>query len=197
MIQKLKSLEVQEVLKKTGLQIFSPEELRRFFSVEKWAIQAFIKNHTQDLFIKLRNGLYALRSDPPNELQIANRLYFPSYVSFEYALAHYRIIPEAVYSITSATTKLTREFIVQDKAYEFNRIKKEAYRGYRIEKQEGATILISEPEKALVDYLYFVDLKLKPFNERLYVKRIKKREALHYASFFKRESLIKLLKDVL
>lgn len=197
MIQKLKPLQVQESLKKSGLHLFSPEELRRFFSVEKWAIQAFIKNHTQDLFIKLRNGLYALRSNPPSELEIASRLYFPSYISLEYALAHYRIIPETVYSITSATTKITRTFVVQDKSYEFNRIKKEAYRGYQIEKQGEATILIAEPEKALVDYLYFVDLKLKPLNERLYIKRINKQEALHYASFFNRESLIKLLKDIL
>lgn len=197
MIQKLKPLQVQENLKKSGLQIFSPEELRRFFRVEKWAMQAFIKNHTEDLFIKLKNGLYALRSDPPSELEIANRLYFPSYISFEYALAHYRIIPETVYSITSATPKITRSFVVQNKSYEFNRIKKEAYRGYRVEKQSGTTILIAEPEKALVDTLYFVDLKLKSLNERLYVKRINKQEALRYASFFKRESLIKLLKDVL
>lgn len=197
MIQKLKPLLVQESLKKTGLHLFSPEELRRFFLVEKWAMQAFIKNHMQDLFIKLRNGLYALRSDPPNEYEIANRLYFPSYISFEYALAHYRIIPETVYSITSATTKITRTFVVQDKSYEFNRIKKEAYRGYRLEKQGGVAILMAEPEKALVDYLYFVDLKLKPLNERLYLKRINKQEALHYASLFKRGSLMKLLKDIL
>lgn len=197
MIQKLKPLKIQESLRNKGLRIFSPEELRRLFAVEKWAMQAFIKNHTQDLFIKLRNGLYALQSNLPNELEIANRLYFPSYISFEYALAHYRIIPESVYTITSATTKITREFLVQDKAYEFNRIKKEAYRGYHVLKQEGATILMAEPEKALVDYLYFVDLKLKSLNERLYTKRIKKKEAFYYAAFFKRTSLIKLLKEIL
>src|SRR3989338_3314013 len=105
MIQKLKPLGVQEVLKEKRIRLFSTEEFRSVFSVNLWAARTFIKNHTDDLFIKLRNGLYAIKSDPPSELELANRLYFPSYISFEYALAYYRIIPEVVYSITSATTK--------------------------------------------------------------------------------------------
>lgn len=197
MIQKLKPLKIQETLKEKGVRLFSPEEFRRIFSVKEWAARNFIKNHTQDLFIKLRNGLYALKSDPPSDLEIANRLYAPSYLSFEYALAHYRIIPESVYSITSATTKVTREFITQGKAYEYNRIKKEAYRGYRSEKLERAVVLIAEPEKALVDYLYFVDLRLKPLNERLNVRNIKKKLVLDYARLFGRKSLMKLVKSIL
>ena len=115
MIQKLKPLRVQEVLKEKQIQLFSTEEFRRVFSVNLWAARTFIKNHTEDLFIKLRNGLYTLRSDPPNELEIANRIYGPSYISLEYALAYYRLIPETVYTITSATTKITRKFTVQGK----------------------------------------------------------------------------------
>ena len=152
-MRKLKPIKVQEILKEKGIRLFSPEELRRLFLVTLRASQEFIKNHQTDLFIKLRNGLYGLKSDPPSELEIANRLYLPSYVSFEYALAHYRIIPESVYTITSATPKITREFIVQDKSYEYYRIKKEAYRGYRSEKKDRSIILIAEPEKALADYL--------------------------------------------
>ena len=196
MIRKLKPLKVQEILREKGIRLYSPEELRRVFSVNDWAAKAFIKNHTEDLFIKLRNGLYATKLDPPGEMEIANRLCAPSYVSFEYALAHYRIIPESTYSITSATTKITREFIVQGKAYEYNRIKKEAYRGYRSESQDGTTILIAEPEKALVDYLYFVDLKLKKLNERLNLRRIKKNSVLLYVSLFRRKSLTKLVKGI-
>ena len=197
MTRKLKPIKVQETLKERGIRLFSPEEFRRLFSVTLRASQEFIKDHNQDLFVKLRNGLYGLKADPSTEAEIANRLYAPSYLSFEYALAHYRIIPESVYSITSATTKITREFITQGKAYEYNRIKKEAYRGYRSEKQGRAVVLIAEPEKALVDYIYFVDLKLKSLNERLNVRNIKKKSALGYASLFGRKSLTKLIKSIL
>ena len=197
MIQKLKPLIVQETLNKRGVFLFSPEEFRRIFSVKKWAASTFIKNHTEDLFIKIRNGLYTLRSQPVSELEIANRLCSPSYLSFEYALAHYRIIPESVYSVTSATTRITREFIVQGKSYEYNRIKKEAFRGYRLEKLGKTKVFIAEPEKALVDYLYFVDLKRKLLNERLNTDGIKKKLVLEYAVLYGRKSLMKLVKKIL
>ena len=197
MIRKLKPVKVHEILREKGVRLFSPEELRRVFLVNEWAAQSFIKNHTKDLFIKFRNGLYAAKPNPPSEIEIANRLCAPSYVSFEYALARYRIIPESTYSVTSATTKITRRFTVQGKIYEYNRIKETAYRGYRSEKQGKITVLVAEPEKALVDYLYFVDLKLKKMNERLRARGLKKAVAVRYASLFGRESLVKLVKDIL
>ena len=48
-----------------------------------------------------------------------------------------------------------------------------------------------------MDYLYFVDLKLKKLNERLDLRRVKKTVAFHYASLFGRKSLIKLAKSIL
>ena len=177
--------------------IFSPEEFRRLFGVTLRATQEFIKDHNQDLFIKIRNGLYALRSDPPHELEIANRLYGPSYVSLEYALAYYRFIPETVYTITSVTTKITREFTVQGKSYEYSRIKRSAYTGYKLIKEGQAKILMALPEKALVDYCYFIDLRLKSLNERLRVRKVSAKEALRYARLYGRESLVKRVRSLL
>src|SRR3989344_3452385 len=116
MERKLKPIVVERILRGKGVRLFSPAEFRRLFAVTLRAAQEFIKDHHQDLFVKLRNGLYALKTDPPHELEIANRIYGPSYVSFEYALAYYRLIPETVYTVTSATTKTTREFTVQGKS---------------------------------------------------------------------------------
>ena len=197
MIRILKPLKIEETLREKDIRLFSPDEFRRLFGVTEVAAQNFIKNHTKDLFIKLRNGLYALRLDSPSEMEIANRLLVPSYISFEYALSRYGIIPESSYSVTSATTKLTREFTAQGKAYEYNRIKAVAYRGYRTEKQGHVTVLIAEPEKALADYLYFVDLKLKKLNDRLRTRHLKRSQVLRYASLFGRASLRALAKKVL
>ena len=177
--------------------MFSPAEFSRFLDVTFETAQAFLKNHRSDLFLKLRNGLYALRQDLPDQIEIANRLYGPSYVSFEYALSRYRIIPESAYSVTSATPKAKREFVVDGHTYEYLKIKKEAFRGYRSEKNGSSTVHIAEPEKALVDYLYFVDLKLKKLNDRLNLRNIKKKEVLRYASLFKRKSLTKLIGSIL
>ncbi len=197
MARKLKPILVHEILQRKTIRLFSPEEFRRIFSVTLRAAQEFIKDHQQDLFIKLRNGLYASRLDLPTELEIANRLYGPSYISFEYALGYYRILPESVYTVTSATPKITRRFSVHGKSYEYLTIKKEAYRGYRSEKRGRQVALIAEPEKALADYLYFVDLKRKDFNDRLNLRRIQKKRLLHYIKLFGRPGLLRYVKGVL
>ncbi|MDI6689726.1 MAG: hypothetical protein QMD66_01500 [Actinomycetota bacterium] len=127
----------------------------------------------------------------------ANKLYQPSYVSFEYALSYYHLIPETVYTITSATTKPTREFEVLNKIYRYYKIRKEAFTGYEPRKIDDLTVFIAEPEKALVDYLYFVDLKKRSMNERLQAKNLRKKRVIEYTKVFKRENLMKLAMDVL
>ncbi|MEI6862822.1 MAG: hypothetical protein WCK38_00265, partial [Candidatus Omnitrophota bacterium] len=105
--------------------------------------------------------------------------------------------PESVYAITSATTRITREFTASDRSFTYSRIKRQAYRGYRTEKARGMTILIAEPEKALADYLYFVDLKKKPLNERLNIRKVNKRIVTEYAGLFGRKSLLTLAKKII
>ena len=197
MERKLKPIYVQQALQAKGIWLFSPLDFQRVFSVSLRAAQEFIKDHGDDLFLKIRNGLYALRADQPQEEIIANRLYPPSYISFEYALNRYGIIPEIVYAVTSATTRITREFVVNNRSFTYSHIKKQAYRGYKTEKIGGVTVLIAEPEKALADYLYFVDLKRKTLNERLNVRKLKKKTIMEYARLFGRKSLIKLVREIL
>lgn len=197
MERKLKPIYVQQHLQAKGVRLFSPSEFQRVFGASLRAAQEFIKDHCDDLFFKVRNGLYALRIDTPADEIIANRLYAPSYISFEYALSRHGIIPESVYTITSATTRVTRKFVVNDKSFTYSHIKKQAYRGYITEQIGGMTVLMAEPEKALVDYLYFVNLKRKTLNERLAIRKLKKKFVLEYAKLFSRKSLIKLVKEIL
>ena len=64
--------------------------------------------------IRLKKGLYTLGKDyqavSPDTISLANILYAPSYVSFDYALSYYGLIPERVYEITSATMRMKKEF---------------------------------------------------------------------------------------
>jgi len=197
-MKSLRPLDVLDGLTRKNVRLFSPEEFRRIFSISLRAAQEFIKDHRTDLFVKLKNGLYALKSCVPAETEIANRLYTPSYLSLEYALAHYRIIPEMVYSVTSVTTRITRTFVAEGRSYEYSRIKRKAFTGYRNLKTEAGVVLIAEPEKALVDYLYFVDLRLKPLNERLLLRgKVNARAVMHYANLFQRESLVRLTGKIL
>jgi predicted transcriptional regulator of viral defense system len=198
MAKKLNPMLVQNELVKKNIFIFTPLEFQRLFSVSEKAATFFIFDHTKrGLFSKLKNGLYALTSALPSELLIANKLYQPSYVSFEYALSYHHLIPETIYTITSATTKPTREFEALDKVFHYYKIKKEAFLGYEPRKIDNVTVLIAEPEKALIDYLYFVSLGKKRLSERLVTKNLSKKRILDYTKTFKREHLIALTKEIL
>lgn len=198
MLQKLKPLFVSQTLKKTAVPLFTPLEFCRIFHASRSAAQWFLKTYTKKgLFIKLRNGLYSLSDTPINHYLIANRVYQPSYISFETALSHHGMIPETIYSVTSATAKISREFTVAGVQYLYRKIKKDAYTGYTGILYNGHTVFMAEPEKALLDYLYFVDLGECQFSyERLNLGRVKKAKFFLYSALYKRRSLVRLSQKI-
>lgn len=64
--------------------------------------------------IRVKKGLYVFGEDwrrtPISSEVLANLIYGPSYISKEYALAYYGVIPERVYQVTSITTGRTKSF---------------------------------------------------------------------------------------
>ncbi len=91
--------------------VFSLSDIRKiepnFYRVRlnEWQNHGYIK--------KLRRGYYLFADTPLDEPAlslIANRLYAPSYVSFESALSRHGLIPEGVYAVTSASTRKTAVF---------------------------------------------------------------------------------------
>lgn len=198
MLQKLKPIEVMKKLKEKRITVFSPLEFKRIFNVSQYATQWFIKTHTKkNLFIKLRNGLYSLYDETANYYIIANRIYRPSYISFETALSFHKMIPETIYPIISATSKISRNFNVQGTQFIYKKIKQNAYAGYTPTKYLDQIVFLAEPEKSLVDYLYFVDLGKCQFSyERLDLKNINELKLNSYAKLFSRPSLEKLVKKI-
>jgi len=193
----LKPLLVREELIKREIQFFTPSEFGSIFKVPNYKTKWFLENQVQEgLFVRLKKGLYSLKTNLPQEEEIANRLYKPSYLSFEYALAYNNIIPEMPYNVTSATTKPTRNFTVDNKTFSYFKIKKSAYAGYVLTRKGERSFLMAEPEKALVDYLYFVAIGKKPFNERLNLSILNKDKLYKYASLYKRAKLVQLVNTV-
>lgn len=194
----LKPLLVREELLKRHIRIFTPQVFARLFPAPPYTIKYFLKEQThQGLFLRLKQGLYSLKTDPPSEEEVANALYKPSYISFEYALAYYNILPEMPYTITSATTKPTRLFTTQTKTFSYHTIKKRVFTGYLLKKNGDKAFLIAEPEKALVDYLYFVILNKKLKRDRLVTNGLTKEKILNYAKLYQRKSLLSLVKTLI
>ncbi|MBI2443630.1 MAG: hypothetical protein HYV42_00045 [Candidatus Magasanikbacteria bacterium] len=197
MLKKLKRIEVEEKLKNLGLEVFTPVEFRRIFGVSSNTASFFINSNLKSgLFIKIRNGFYILKDSHPSHYFVANKLYQPSYISLEKALSHYGIIPEVVYTITSVTTKVPREFDTPIGAFSYQRIKKEAFTGYSLRQLDREEVLCAEPEKALADYLYFVDLKKISLNDRLELKDINKTKLVVYIKLFGRPRMLKLVDEI-
>lgn len=200
----LKPFQVREELLKRGIRIFTSELFIRIFQTSPHATKYFLETQTREGFlVRLKKGIYVFQTDPLSEEEIANALYQPSYISFEYALAYYSMIPEMVYTVTCATTKPTRLFTSDSKAYSYRTIKRSAYTGYTLVKKENRSFLLAEPEKALVDYLYFVSLGSMKLNDRLAVRwktpsadkpwMLQKEKVRLYVKLFDRKPLEKLI----
>lgn len=112
--------------------------------------------------IALKSGLYVLSNiynKPLVREAVANLLYGPSYVSLEYALAHYNLIPEAVFNVTSVTSGRKKMYRTQIGTFVYSHLKSGYYNiGYVADKVEDVNYLIAIPEKALCDKLYLSPL---------------------------------------
>lgn len=197
MVKKLNPVEVQEKLIEHGMVIFTPREFCTLFTVSGFAARKFIHHYVgKGLFIKLRNGLYVLKGRHPSPYVIANKLYQPSYISLETALSFYHLIPEVVYSITSVTTKATREFPAVEQSFSYTRLKKTAFQGYQLTTSGDERFLIAEPEKAVADYLYLVALGQKTLNDRLRRERVNQAKVRQWAQLFAYRRLTKLIDEM-
>jgi len=193
---KTSPLIIRQTILDNLLRIFSPRDLGSLLDLTpRLTLYYLQKGIIGGLFLRLKNGLYTLATDPAKLEEIANRLYAPSYLSFEYALSHYNLIPETIYSVTSATPKTTREYEVNGLAYSYTTIPPVAYTGYIPITQDYRSYLIAEPEKAVADYLYLLSLGRRGHYERLDVSKLNQKKIVQYLSLYKRPSLYKLLKE--
>lgn len=195
--RKLNLILVEKTLKDRGFTLFTPFDFAGIFETSLTSAQKFLERYTKKgVFTRAKKGLYLFEHNPRQDVILANKIYFPSYVSLDYALSYYGIIPETVYSMTSVTTKPTREFDVANRSYEYRKIKKEAYTGYTAMTFDGQTGLMAEPEKALVDYLYFVSLGERILNDRLSLRKINLDKVKIYGRLFQRPGLERIINDL-
>ncbi|MGI5827787.1 MAG: type IV toxin-antitoxin system AbiEi family antitoxin domain-containing protein [Patescibacteria group bacterium] len=133
----------------------------------------------ENVLTSLEKGKYYVTSKKPNEFQIAQFLYNPSYISFETALNYYGILPQFPQAVTSATTKRARSKLVSGKEYSYSHISKNYFTGY--ENRDG--FLIATAEKALIDQIYFSFKSLRSIDnlDEYDVSKIDKNKAKEYA----------------
>ena len=72
----------------------------------------------------------------------------------ESALSYYRLIPEAIFQITSISTRKTKLFKTDIAPFSYTSIHPRLFWGYDLKKSNTHSFCISDPEKTLLDYLY-------------------------------------------
>lgn len=110
--------------------------------------------------LQIRRGMFLDPKDTNYSLKsLASLIYGPSYISFEYALAFYNLIPERVSVITSAVYKKNknRRFHTPLGDFHYYYLPAEVYPYGLLRREENQQgYLIATPEKALLDKLYKV-----------------------------------------
>ena len=109
--------------------------------------------------IRLKNGFFAiaakLENAPVPYEQIGNLLYGPSYISIEWALSHYGMIPEGVYVVTNASSIRPKSFKTPLGTFDYIYLCHSRYAiGIDQKENSAGRYLIATPEKALVDLIH-------------------------------------------
>lgn len=171
-------------------------DLRR---LNEWAGKGYIKN--------IRRGYYIfsdLQIDEQVLFIIANKIYSPSYISFEMALSMHNLIPEAVYGITCATSQKTNNFQTAIGNFIYKHIKPKFMFGYELREYGNHHWAVAEIEKAMLDYLYF-NTKIKDakdfegirFNGDEFKNRVDAEKFNKYLEAFESRSLALRVKNFL
>jgi predicted transcriptional regulator of viral defense system len=174
-------------------QVFPDFVSRRFY---EWQKRGYIK--------KIASRFYVFADKKINESEnnfIANKLFEPSYISLEFALRYYNLIPEVVFLTTSITTRKTKLIKTAIGNFQYRAVKESLFFGYKIIDFNGVAYKISEPEKALLDWLYlrsdlktandFLELRI---NEDDYHKTINQDKLKQYLEIFNSATLNKKIK---
>jgi hypothetical protein len=151
----LKLIETPYIDAQTLLQLLAD------YKKPREAILRMVKNEE---LIRLKNGFYLI-SDKithgsgkviPFE-QVANLLYGPSYVSMEWALSFYGMIPERVHTITSMTLGRNKEYHTSIGDFSYFTLSSESYSIGITQKKSPDFVggfIIASPEKALADTVF-------------------------------------------
>ncbi len=136
----------------------------------------------KEIIIRVKKGIYVFgdeyRQRPFSREILGNLIYGPSYISLDYALYYYGLIPERVEAVTSVTTGRSRKFHTPIGLFTYRMIPLEAFRvGMdRIETSKGRAFLMATPEKAIADKIQAVrgmEIKTEKELERFFEKDLR------------------------
>lgn len=182
--------------------VFSLQDIRKtvgnssYRQLDRWEKKGYIK--------KIRRGFYCFEDQKLDQdflFYTANKIYAPSYISLEMALSFYDFIPEGVFQVTSVSAKKTTSFYTPIGNFSYRRVTPRLFWGYDLMNFGRQKILLADPEKALLDYLYlnpqlkkasdFIEMRLNvdEFKAKINMKKFNR-----YIKVFKNRALARRAK---
>jgi len=187
-------IEIFKKLKTFEKPYFKISDFEKVFELKKESLYVKLNRLVKSGLLKrLQRGLYEIIFSEAQIEEIANQIYWPSYLSLESVLARVGIIDQIPYTLTFVTPKKSKKIILGNREVEYRQIKKKLFFGY---KKEGK-ILIAVPEKALIDQIYFYSLGKAPFNFKEWdFRNLKKENLLRFSKPYPKK-VREILKEVL
>lgn len=167
------------------------QTLLRLLADYKKPREAILRMVKNEELIRLKNGFYLISGKIthgssrviPFE-QVANLLYGPSYVSMEWALSFYGMIPERVHTVTSMTLGRNKEYHTAVGDFSYFTLSSKSYSVGITQKKSSDFVggfLIASPEKALADMVFkkCKNLDKKQLKDELLESKRMDRECFH------------------
>jgi len=144
--------------------VFTAQEAKNIFfretnlsvQISQWVKNGYIE--------RIRKGLYVLanRKKEISPMSLAEKIYPPSYLSLEFALNYYGIIPDIPGTYTSVSSRKTMSYKTDFGYFSYQKIKPEFFTGYQPLTEENVSFNLAYPEKAILDFFYLNKRRLKP-----------------------------------
>ena len=174
--------------------VFSLQDVQKIapnfnrIQLDRWQKKGYIKR------IKKEYYYFTDKEIDQNFLfYLSNKIYSPSYISLEKAFQYYDFIPEEIFQITSVSSKKTTKFTTSMGNFSYRHIKPSIFFGYRMLDYGKQKILLAEPEKAVLDYLY-LNPRLKAADD-FREMRINKQEFLEKIDYTKLQRYLKAFEN--
>ncbi|HBY73165.1 MAG TPA: hypothetical protein DEG44_00540 [Candidatus Kerfeldbacteria bacterium] len=148
--------------------IFQLSRNEKNYNLKKSTIDTYISRFLiNNEIIPFKRGVY-VTTDFYNKhkgstaylFYLANILRKPSYISLWTALQYHNLATEVIHTITSVTTKVTRDYRTKIGTFSYQSVKAEMFSDFYLIKDDF-DFFIATPAKALFDLLYFKTRQFK------------------------------------
>lgn len=158
--------------------IFTKQDLKKAWSISSTSLNNRIQYSLgTGRILRLKNGLYVTCKSTLKLTIIASRIYSPSYLSMEYVLGKYGLLPKTN-QLTCISTKTNRKFTNHVGDFRYSRVKKSLFFGFK-----GG---MASKAKALFDYFY-LNPALKYRNFKKLKKQIFDHHGITWANFSEKD----------